>query len=253
MELRKAGQGERSPPSKRRIVTASFDDGHPLDLKVAERLAQRGMRATFYIAWNHPKGPEISAPDIKALRKMGMEIGSHTWSHQLLTGRPRSEVMEELTKSKKALEDLLGEPIVGFSYPEGRFDRMIRDAAGEAGYEFARTTLAYRSGLAFDPLRMPVTVILLPLTPYEHFRHAVRDGNLVGLARWWRVTRAERDLFRGSQLFFDAVLQKGGVFHLYSRSWQIEQLAMWETFDHILDHVARWDEVLYVPNSGALS
>jgi peptidoglycan-N-acetylglucosamine deacetylase len=246
-------RGKAGPPQARRLVTASFDDGHALDLKVAEQLASRGMTATFYVAWNHPKAPEIAPADIKALRKMGMEIGSHTWSHRLLTGRPKAEVVEELTKSRKALEDLLGEEIAAFSYPEGSLSRMIRDTVGECGYRSARTTVAWRTKAPSDALRMPVTVMLLPLTRYEHVRHAGRDGNWTGLVRWWRLTRADCDLFRTSQLFFDAVLQKGGVFHLYARSWQIEHLGMWEAFGRILDHVARWKEVRYVPNSGVLS
>jgi hypothetical protein len=167
--------------SARPIVTASFDDGHSLDMKVAERLAGRGILATFYVAWNHPKEPEISAADLRCLQKMGMEIGSHTWSHRLLTGRPKAEVVEELTKSKKALEDLLGSPVTSFSYPEGRFNGMIRAAVAECGYRLARTTIAYRTNARFDPLRMPVTVMLLPLSRYEHVRHGIRDGNLAGL------------------------------------------------------------------------
>jgi hypothetical protein len=241
-----------SRAQRSRIFTASFDDGHPLDLEVAERLARRGIRATFYVAWNDPKGPEISVADIKRLRKMGMEIGSHTFSHRLLTKRPRSEVMEELTRSKKAIEDVLGEPVTALSYPEGCFNRMIRDAAREAGYELARTTLAYRVDAAFDPLAMPVTVVLLPLTRYENLRHGLRDGNVAGLARWLWKTRAECDPFQAAQLFFGEVLQKGGVFHLYARSWQLEQLRMWEVFDQILDHVAKWDEVRYLTNSAAI-
>src|SRR5262245_17378478 len=104
-------------PPVRPIVTASFDDGHRFDLKVAEKLAARGLKATFYVAWNHPKGPEIAPEDIRRLRKLGMEIGSHTFTHRMLTGRSRQEVVEELVRSRETLEDLLGEPVTSLSYP----------------------------------------------------------------------------------------------------------------------------------------
>jgi peptidoglycan/xylan/chitin deacetylase (PgdA/CDA1 family) len=234
-------------------VTASFDDGHPLDMKVAEKLAKRGMLATFYVAWNHPKAPEISLQDIRELRKMGMEIGSHTWTHAMLTARPREQVVEELTRSRKALEDVLGEPVSSLSYPEGKFTRMIRSTVAECGYELARTTMAFRTDARFDPTLMPITIEFIPLSRFGHIRHAGRDRNLSGLSKWWRLTRADPDLVRVSRSFFDHVLQKGGAFHFYARSWQIEQMGMWSEFEQVLDHVSRWDEARYVPNCGVLS
>jgi peptidoglycan-N-acetylglucosamine deacetylase len=247
MELRKA-----APSGARRVVTLSFDDGHPLDLQVAERLVARGVRATFYVACNHPKGFEISVPDLRELRRLGMEIGSHTWTHQLLTRRSRAAVHEELSNSRAVLEDILGEPVTALSYPEGCFSGMIRDVAVECGYRVARTTMAYHTAPSFDPMRMPVSVLMLPLTRYEHVRHAGRDRNIRGLLRWITATRAEPDLFLLSRILFDSVIEHGGVFHLYARSWQLEQLGLWDVFERVLDHVARWEEVSYTTNSGAI-
>jgi hypothetical protein len=235
-------------PPVRPIVTASFDDGHPLDVKVAEKLASRGLKATFYVAWNHPKGPEISVEDLRRLRGLGMEIGSHTFTHRMLTGRPRAEVEDELTRSREALEDVLGEPVTSLSYPEGLFTPMIRSAVLECGYRVARTTLAFRTDARFDATLMPITIELIPLSRFGHTRHAGRDRNVRGLWNWWRITRADTDLHRASEGFFGHVLQKGGVFHLYARSWQIEQLGTWDVFDRIVAHVSRWEEARYLTN-----
>jgi peptidoglycan/xylan/chitin deacetylase (PgdA/CDA1 family) len=240
--------GEKHPAGGR-IVTASFDDGHPLDLKVAEKLAARGMKATFYVAWNHPKGPEIAAADIRRLRELGMEIGSHTFTHRMLTNRPRNEVVEELRQSRKALEDLLGEPVTSLSYPEGLFNGMIRSTVAECGYRLARTTIAFRTRPPADPTRVPVTIEFIPLGRWAHVRHAGRDGNARGLWSWLRLTRCETDLVRASQLFFDEVLENGGVFHLYARSWQIDQSGLWEAFDRVISHVSRWEQVRYATNA----
>jgi peptidoglycan/xylan/chitin deacetylase (PgdA/CDA1 family) len=242
--------GEK-PAQPRRIVTASFDDGHPLDLKVAEKLAARGMMATFYVAWNHPKGPEIRVEDLRSLRKLGMEIGSHTFTHRMLTKRTRAEVVDELTRSKKVLEDALGEPVTSLSYPEGLFTSMIRSTVAECGYRLARTTEAFRTHATTDSTRMPITIELIPLTRWDHTRHAGRDANLPGLWKWWRLTRCDPDIVRGAQLFFDHVLQKGGVFHLYGRSWQVDQLGIWEALDRVIAHVSRWEEVSYLTNAEA--
>jgi peptidoglycan/xylan/chitin deacetylase (PgdA/CDA1 family) len=231
-----------------RIVTTSFDDGHPLDVKVAEKLAERGLKGTFYVACNHPKGPEIATADLRRLRALGMEVGSHTYTHRMLTARPRHEVVDELVQSKRAIEDLIGEPVTSLSYPEGLFTRTIRSTVAECGYRLARTTIAFRTKVPSDPTVMPITIEGIPLSRFGHARHAARDRNVSGLWKWWRVTRCETDLVRAAQLFFDSVLQKGGVFHFYARSWQIDQLGMWDAFDRILAHVSRWEEVRYVTN-----
>jgi peptidoglycan-N-acetylglucosamine deacetylase len=231
------------------IVTASFDDGHPLDLKVAEKLAARGLKATFYVALNHPKGPEISTEDLRRLRGLGMEIGSHTFTHRMLTGRPRGEVVDELTRSRKALEDLLGEPVSSLSYPEGLFTPMIRSTVAECGYRLARTTIAFRTDARFDPTRMPVTIEMIPLSRWGHTRHAGRDRNLKGIWNWWRLARADTDLVHASQAFFDHVIHEGGIFHLYGRSWQFDEHGTWEALDRILAHVSRWEQAQYLTNS----
>src|SRR5215831_16426810 len=70
------------------IVTTSWDDGHHIDLRLAERLAACGLKGTFYVALNHPGQKDIDDDEIRALHATGMEIGSHTLTHRCLTGRP---------------------------------------------------------------------------------------------------------------------------------------------------------------------
>ena len=101
------------------IVTTSWDDGHHQDIRTAELLARYGLKGTFYVAFNEPSQPQISDDEIRTLRDMGMEIGSHTLSHRLLTEIPQEEVPGELIESKKRLDDILGEPNQSISYPLG--------------------------------------------------------------------------------------------------------------------------------------
>ena len=66
-----------------------------------------------------------------------MEIGSHTLTHRHLTRLRKSEALHELVASKHRLEDIVGEPIVLFSYPEGQFNSLARSWVVEAGYKLA--------------------------------------------------------------------------------------------------------------------
>ena len=90
---------------------------------VVELLAAHGLKGTFYIAFNHPNAKEITDHEIRTVYRMGMEIGSHTLTHRLLTGRGGADVRYELSESKMRLEDILGAPITAFSYPQGAFIR----------------------------------------------------------------------------------------------------------------------------------
>jgi peptidoglycan/xylan/chitin deacetylase (PgdA/CDA1 family) len=69
-----------------------------------------------------------------------MEIGSHTVSHVRLPEVDDARLAEELTASKAALEDVLGNAISSFAYPYGAWDKRCADATRQAGYIAACTT-----------------------------------------------------------------------------------------------------------------
>jgi len=84
----------------------------------------------------------------------GQEIGSHTLTHPRLTQVSLSEAREELSGSKKKLEDTFGKPIEYFCYPYGDWNAEIRDLVAEAGYKSACTTeFGVNSGEA-DPFAL---------------------------------------------------------------------------------------------------
>jgi len=61
--------------------TFSIDDGHPLDLKIAEALARKKYKAIFYLPIKNSEGlPTLNKKQILFLSKH-FEIGSHTYHH----------------------------------------------------------------------------------------------------------------------------------------------------------------------------
>jgi peptidoglycan/xylan/chitin deacetylase (PgdA/CDA1 family) len=235
------------------IVTTSWDDGHHTDLRLAGRLAAHALKGTFYVALNHPGKKEIGDDEIRALQRLGMEIGSHTLTHRLLTGRPADEVRYELSESKARLEDITGAPVLAFSYPEGAFTAAACAALTETGYQLGRTTMAFRTPLVFEPTRMPISVDFRYASRVALARHALRDTNIAGLVDWVRLARLETDPVRLGKLLFDAALAHGGLFHVNARSWEIDGNELWQELDTLLGHIARRPGVHYVTNSEALS
>jgi len=83
----------------------------------------------------------------------GVEIGSHTKTHQHLRALDDAELRAELVESRRELEDVLGRPCRFLSFPYGEHDDRVRAAARAAGYE-AAFALPGRSK-PWDPFAVP--------------------------------------------------------------------------------------------------
>jgi peptidoglycan/xylan/chitin deacetylase (PgdA/CDA1 family) len=135
-----------------RTAAITFDDGYVDNLGAYEELAKRGMRATWFIvsgsigrppAWpadGRPHERLLNPSELQEMHAGSMEIGSHTVSHVRLPEVDDARLAEELTASKAALEDVLGNAISSFAYPYGAWDKRCADATRQAGYIAACTT-----------------------------------------------------------------------------------------------------------------
>lgn len=79
----------------------------------------------------------MSWEDVTALAKEGVTFGSHTQSHQILPLLSASDVDREIIDSKRALQEILGEECLVFSYPNGDWSPEVRDQVKKAGYKLA--------------------------------------------------------------------------------------------------------------------
>ncbi len=81
---------------------------------------------------------------LKEMVANGMTIGSHTMSHPILTSLPDEQVLTELRRSKRILEEICGVPIKHFAFPNGpgvkNFDSRTSMLVEKAGYVSASTS-----------------------------------------------------------------------------------------------------------------
>ncbi len=158
-ELRAAGFASGSlascaaPPMPKSIVI-SFDDGYVNVLRHGlEPLALNGFKAVQFLVagllgkcneWDVPLGeapePMMDASQVRDWLAAGHDIGSHTLTHPFLTKLPLAQAREEITASRKQLEDLFGRPIEHFCYPYGDWNERVRELVQNAGYRTACTT-----------------------------------------------------------------------------------------------------------------
>jgi peptidoglycan/xylan/chitin deacetylase (PgdA/CDA1 family) len=81
---------------------------------------------------------------LRDLHSRGFGIGAHTAHHPILDYCQPEEVEQEVGAVRETLQGLVGGPIDGFAYPNGRpyadFSRLHVDAVRRAGYRYAVTT-----------------------------------------------------------------------------------------------------------------
>jgi peptidoglycan/xylan/chitin deacetylase (PgdA/CDA1 family) len=234
-----------------RIVTTSWDDGDYADLKLAELLRSKGAPGTFYIPITY-RERSLNNSHLKALASEGFEIGAHGFSHRLLWRRASGEVVQEVGACKFILEDTIGREVRMFCYPQGRYDANVIRALKKTGYCGARTVRMLSTRLTFDPFQMPTTLQILPHPWSAYLKNVARARKLESLQNYLlQMPRLGSWLELGKRLF-DEVLEKGGIWHLYGHSWEIERLGLWDELREILDYVGGREGVSYVSNCALL-
>jgi peptidoglycan/xylan/chitin deacetylase (PgdA/CDA1 family) len=92
--------------------------------------------------------------ELRAMSAAGVEVGSHTVTHPILTRVRADRLACELTDSRRRLEAMLDRPATVFCYPNGDYNRAIRDEVARAGYRLAVTTEPGLNDEASDPLAL---------------------------------------------------------------------------------------------------
>ncbi len=132
---------------KNRIVKPTiiyFDDGFKDNLiEVLPICKKYSIPFTVFIVPEYADGSYgkyMNWDDIRLLAKNNVEIGSHTYSHAVLTEISNEDIRNELVFSKDRIEKEVGVNVSVFSYPKGRLNVGVVDAVKGAGYKYAVTT-----------------------------------------------------------------------------------------------------------------
>lgn len=125
-----------------KTVALTFDDGY-LDnyTNVLPLLKKYNATATFFIVQSKIGHYRYMTHDqIRYMINNGMEIGSHTINHQILTDIKPEFLIWELATSKYFLKrDFDGYIVRSLSYPSGKYNDKILEATKKHGYQWAVT------------------------------------------------------------------------------------------------------------------
>jgi peptidoglycan/xylan/chitin deacetylase (PgdA/CDA1 family) len=223
-------------------ITTSWDDGHQLDLRLAAELAERGVPGTFYVSPQCREMPEAQRLTARALRELSevSEIGGHTLTHPRLPTLSPDEARREIVEGKLDLEQSLGHAVTSFCYPYGAYSKEHPALVQAAGYTVARTVERFCTGTPEDLFEMGTTT--------HAYRHLVDGLEILRRARSVRqATGMWHNWDRLGRKLFEETRAKGGVFHLWGHSWEVDGNDDWSRLRRILDEMANQDAV-YVTN-----
>ena len=170
-------------------MVLTFDDGFRNVLEYGlQPLARHKYRAIQFLVsnligksneWEERKGearePLMDAAQVREWLDAGHEIGSHTRTHPFLTRLSRHEAREEITASKKSLEDCFGRPIEHFCYPYGDWNEAVRDLVLEAGYATACTTSFGVNTPSIPPFELRRITVRYPTLKWSTVKERLRQ------------------------------------------------------------------------------
>ncbi|MDQ0875573.1 peptidoglycan/xylan/chitin deacetylase (PgdA/CDA1 family) [Paenibacillus sp. V4I3] len=133
---------EKKQPSPERPVLLTFDDGYANNAEVAMPILQRhGFPATLFLSPGFIGQPGyLSWPQVQKLSAAGWDIAPHGMTHPHLPRLSIEQQREEITESRRRIEQALGKSANVFAYPYGEYNEDTLKILQEEAYSYAFTT-----------------------------------------------------------------------------------------------------------------
>jgi len=133
----------------------------------------------------------MNVEELLQWHRAGMEVGSHTTNHHILARLPGQARRDDLSSSKRWLEEVLQTEVDLLAYPNGRaddWDEGVISDARTAGFRSAVTTIEGINRPGDDPFRLKRISVGDDSLPV----FATRVSGLFGRMRAWLHRRIDR-------------------------------------------------------------
>lgn len=193
-------------------------------LRILDLFDQHNIKATFFVlGWIADRCPAL----VKAIVARGHELGSHGYSHQLIYRQTPEVFREETLRSKKLLEDIGGEAVLGYraaSYSITQQSLWALDIIAEAGFRYDSSIFPVKHDRYGIPgaieiphrLRTPANhqIVEFPITALKlpGYKLPVAGGGYFRLFPYWFSRWALKKVNRSQQQPF--------IFYLHP--WEID-------------------------------
>lgn len=188
-----------------RSVVITLDDGFRDNYEQAfPILANAGVTATVFLTASYIGTDQLPTltrtsfmprpldwAQVTEMQRHGIDFGSHTLTHALLSQVQPGEARREIRESRRMIEDRLGVPVSQFCYPRGDFSAAVKRMVAEEGYSAACSTRPGPNDWRTDPFALHRTYISRRDTPEEFAKKVAGAYDLPQQALMaWRRLRA---------------------------------------------------------------
>jgi len=208
------------PKGKYKALTMSYDDGKIADKKLIDIFNKYGIKGTFHLnAGLLGTDGRISASEVKSLYE-GHEVATHTYTHPTIARCPQEQVVQQLIEDRKVLEDIVGYPVRGHSYPNGSFNKKIKEILPHVGIEYARTVVATNGFSTPDDF-------------YEWNSTCHHNHNLMKLAEQFV------NFFKKQYLY---------LMYVWGHSYEFDNDNNWDLIENFCKYIGNREDIWYATN-----
>ncbi len=115
--------------------------------RILKLFDDKGINATFFtLGWVAQRHPEM----VRRIVAEGHELASHSWEHTRVNLQDASEFREDISRTKKLLEDVSGQVVTGYrapSYSIGASNLWALDELANAGYLYSSSIVPIKHDL----------------------------------------------------------------------------------------------------------
>jgi peptidoglycan/xylan/chitin deacetylase (PgdA/CDA1 family) len=127
-----------TPSAPRNPVVITIDDGGAETMNALRDLAASGLTATVFVTSSRVGDQGyFHRADLHRILGLGIEIGGSGHTGRPLNELARTDVIAELTLSRRRLAVAVGDEPRTFAYPGGGYDLSVRQLVISAGYSSA--------------------------------------------------------------------------------------------------------------------
>ncbi len=178
-------------------------------------------RATFFVlGWIAKRLPKL----VKEIAARGHEVASHGFYHNLSYQCSANDLRNDLSDSKKILEDITGLPVYGYRAPSFSITQETLEIIAECGYTYDSSYNSFagnsrygridfvRSGESIAGLVLP-SLYELPISNLKAGNCTIPmgGGGYFRLMPIWLFKRAVR-----------SIIEKQGAYMFYMHPWEID-------------------------------
>lgn len=208
------------PQGKFKVLTLSYDDGKKSDRRLVEIFNKYGIKATFHLnSGLFHDTSRIQPEEVKNLYE-GHEVAAHTFTHPTIARCPITQVVQQVIEDRKFLENIVGYPVRGLSYPNGSYSKEIKDMLPHTGIEYSRVV---GSSLNFA----------LPEDLYAWQATCHHKNNLMKLAEDFNA------LFKKQYLY---------MMYVWGHSYEFDNDNNWELIEGFCRYISNKQDIWYATN-----